>query len=165
VVEPTGDLYRLQDELIAAVETYTVKTGTPAAFFSDEGGRDIQNELIDYVADFVADAAGKRSNPHVTNWRRNGSVFERDVGGAVRVTHVLAGWRVSLSAWQLWHGSKGTWGVDADTLNQRSDRQSSRENMGGYLIHSDNAVEPWALPVDRYQVTVAVRREAPTSAS
>jgi 2'-5' RNA ligase len=66
VVEPTEDLHRLQDELIAAVEPYTVKTGTPAAFFSDEGGRDIQNELIDYVANFVTDAAGKRFNPHVT---------------------------------------------------------------------------------------------------
>jgi hypothetical protein len=38
-----------------------VKTGTPAAFFSDEGGRDIQNELIDYVANFVTDAAGNDS--------------------------------------------------------------------------------------------------------
>ncbi len=66
VVEPTEDLHRLQDELIAAVEPYTVKTGTPAAFFSDEDGRDIQNELIDYVANFVTDAAGKRFNPHVT---------------------------------------------------------------------------------------------------
>jgi 2'-5' RNA ligase len=66
VVEPTEDLHRLQDELIAAVEPYTVKIGTPAAFFSDEGGRDIQNELIDYVANFVTDAAGKRFNPHVT---------------------------------------------------------------------------------------------------
>ncbi|MGH7045551.1 MAG: 2'-5' RNA ligase family protein [Stellaceae bacterium] len=66
VVEPTEDLHRLQDEIIAAVEPYTVKTGTPAAFFSDEGGRDIQNELIDYVAHFVTDAAGKRFNPHVT---------------------------------------------------------------------------------------------------
>jgi 2'-5' RNA ligase len=66
VVEPTEDLHRLQDELIAAVEPYTVKTGTPAAFFSDEGGRDIQNELIDYVANFTAIAAGKRFNPHVT---------------------------------------------------------------------------------------------------
>ena len=65
-VEPNEDLHRLQDELIAAVEPYTVKTGTPAAFFSDEGGRDIQNELIDYVANFVTDAAGKRFNPHVT---------------------------------------------------------------------------------------------------
>jgi hypothetical protein len=66
VVEPNEDLHRLQDELIAAVEPYTVKTGTPAAFVSDEGGRDIQNELIDYVANFVTDAAGNRFNPHVT---------------------------------------------------------------------------------------------------
>src|SRR3954453_1688485 len=66
VVEPTEDLHRLQDELIAAVAPYTVKTGTPAAFFSEEGGRDIQKFLIDYVANFVTIAAGKRFNPHVT---------------------------------------------------------------------------------------------------
>jgi 2'-5' RNA ligase len=66
VIEPTDDLHRLQDELIKAVEPYTVKTGTPAAFFSDEGGRDIQGALINYVANFVRDAAGKRFNPHVT---------------------------------------------------------------------------------------------------
>ncbi|HUK06571.1 MAG TPA: 2'-5' RNA ligase family protein [Stellaceae bacterium] len=66
VVEPTEDLHRLQDELITAVKPYTVKTGTPAAFFSEEGGRDIQKSLIDYVANFVTIAAGKRFNPHVT---------------------------------------------------------------------------------------------------
>ncbi|CAB3787515.1 2'-5' RNA ligase family protein [Pararobbsia alpina] len=66
VVEPTKDLHRLQDELIAAVKPYTVKTGTPAAFFSEEGGRDIQKFLISYVGNFVSDAAGKRFNPHVT---------------------------------------------------------------------------------------------------
>jgi 2'-5' RNA ligase len=66
VVEPTEDLHRLQDELITAVEPYTVKTGTPAAFFSDDGGRDIQEDLIEYVANFVTVAAGKRFNPHVT---------------------------------------------------------------------------------------------------
>ena len=66
VVEPTEDLHRLQDELITAVKPYTVKTGTAAAFFSDEGGRDIQKFLISYVANFVTDAAGKRFNPHVT---------------------------------------------------------------------------------------------------
>ena len=66
VVEPTEDLHRLQDELITAVAPYTVKTGTPAAFFSEEGGRDIQKFLIDYIANFVTDAAGKRFNPHVT---------------------------------------------------------------------------------------------------
>ena len=66
VVEPSEDLHRLQDDLIAAVRPYTVKTGTPAAFFSEEGGRDIQKDLIDYVANFVTVAAGKRFNPHVT---------------------------------------------------------------------------------------------------
>jgi 2'-5' RNA ligase len=66
VVEPTKDLHRLQDELTTAVEPYIVKTGAPAAFFSDEGGWDIQNELIDYVANFITIAAGKGFNPHVT---------------------------------------------------------------------------------------------------
>ena len=66
VVEPTDDLHRLQDELITAVQPYTVKTGTPAAFFSEEDGRDIQESLIEYVANFAAVAAGKRFNPHVT---------------------------------------------------------------------------------------------------
>ena len=66
VVEPTEDLHRLQDELVAAVAPYVAKRGTPAAFFSEEGGRDIQKFLIGYVADFVRVAAGKRFNPHVT---------------------------------------------------------------------------------------------------
>lgn len=66
VVQPTDDLRRLQAELITAVKPYTVKTGTPAAFFSDADGRDIQKSLINYVANFVTDAAGKRFNPHVT---------------------------------------------------------------------------------------------------
>jgi 2'-5' RNA ligase len=66
VVEPTEDLYRLQDELIKAVDPYTVQTGTPAAFFSEVGGRDIQKSLIEYVTHFVEIAAGKQFNPHVT---------------------------------------------------------------------------------------------------
>jgi 2'-5' RNA ligase len=66
VVEPTEDLHRLQQELIDAVEPFTEKTGTPAAFMSTEDGRDIQESLIDYVAHFVTIAAGKRFNPHVT---------------------------------------------------------------------------------------------------
>jgi 2'-5' RNA ligase len=66
VVEPTEDLHRLQDELIAAIRPYTEKTGSPTAFFSEENGRDIQDALIDYVANFITDAAGKRFNPHVT---------------------------------------------------------------------------------------------------
>ena len=66
VVDPTEDLRRLQDELIKAIAPYTVKTGTPAAFFSHEDGRDIQKALIDYVANFTTVAAGKHFNPHVT---------------------------------------------------------------------------------------------------
>jgi len=66
VVEPTEKLHRLQDELIKAVEPYTVNTGTPAAFFTEDGGRDIQESLIEYVSHFVTIAAGNRFNPHVT---------------------------------------------------------------------------------------------------
>lgn len=66
VVEPTDDLRRLQNELIAAVAPYTEKTGTPAAFYSTEDGRDIQKFLIKYVGYFTTIAAGKKFNPHVT---------------------------------------------------------------------------------------------------
>ena len=66
VVEPTDDLHRPQDELIQAIEPYTVDTGTPAAFFSEDGGHDIQELLIEYVSNFVTMAAGEHFNPHVT---------------------------------------------------------------------------------------------------
>jgi 2'-5' RNA ligase len=66
VVEPTPDLLRLQQKIIDAVTAFTVKTGTPAAFMSTEEGRDIQQSLIDYVANFVQIGSGKKFNPHVT---------------------------------------------------------------------------------------------------
>jgi 2'-5' RNA ligase len=66
VVEPTEDLLRLQQKLIDAVAPFTAKTGTATAFMTTEEGRDIQQFLIDYVADFVTIAAGKKFNPHVT---------------------------------------------------------------------------------------------------
>jgi 2'-5' RNA ligase len=66
VVEPTEDLLRLQQKIIDAVTPYTEKTGTPAAFMSTEDGKDIQGFLLNYVADFVTIAAGKKFNPHVT---------------------------------------------------------------------------------------------------
>jgi hypothetical protein len=66
VVEPTEDLLRLQQKIIDAVTPFTEKTGTPAAFMSTEDGKDIQGFLIEYVADFVTIAAGKKFNPHVT---------------------------------------------------------------------------------------------------
>jgi 2'-5' RNA ligase len=66
VVEPTDDLLRLQQKIIDAVAPFTAKTGTTAAFMSTEDGRDIQEFLIDYVANFVAIGSGKKFNPHVT---------------------------------------------------------------------------------------------------
>jgi 2'-5' RNA ligase len=66
VVEPTPDLLRLQQKTIDAATPFTVKTGTPAAFMSTEEGRDIQQSLIDYVANFVQIGSGKKFNPHVT---------------------------------------------------------------------------------------------------
>jgi 2'-5' RNA ligase superfamily len=66
VVEPTEDLVRLQYQLLDAVAPFTEKTGTAAAFVSTDGGRDIQQGLIDYVANFTTTAAGKKFNPHVT---------------------------------------------------------------------------------------------------
>ena len=53
-------------ELLDAVAPFTEKTGTAAAFVSADGGRDIQDGLIDYVANFRTIAAGEKFNPHVT---------------------------------------------------------------------------------------------------
>jgi len=66
VIEPTDDLRRLQQEIIDALAPFAVKTGTAGAFMSTEGGRDIQEALIDYVANFVAIGSGQKFNPHVT---------------------------------------------------------------------------------------------------
>jgi hypothetical protein len=66
VVELTEDLLRLQQELLDAVASFTERAGTPAAFFTTDDGRDIQDGLLGYVADFVTVAAGKKFNPHVT---------------------------------------------------------------------------------------------------
>jgi 2'-5' RNA ligase len=66
VIEPTDDLIRLQQELLDAVAPFTVKTGTAAAFVTNDEGRDIQEGLINYVANFVQIGSGKKFNPHVT---------------------------------------------------------------------------------------------------
>ena len=66
VVQPTPDLHKLQEKLIHAIAPFTTKGGSSAAFVTDDGGRDIQPVLIEYVANFVKIAAGKKFNPHVT---------------------------------------------------------------------------------------------------
>ena len=66
VVEPTEELLRVQRRLLDAVAPFTEKTRTAAAFVSADDGRDIQDGLIDYVANFRTVAAGRKFNPHVT---------------------------------------------------------------------------------------------------
>ncbi|MBX9623242.1 MAG: hypothetical protein K2X82_05465 [Gemmataceae bacterium] len=66
VIEPTDDLVRYQKKLIDAVEPFTAKTGTAAAFVTTKEDPDINRPTIDYVATFVPEASGKKFNPHVT---------------------------------------------------------------------------------------------------
>ncbi|HEY1494998.1 MAG TPA: hypothetical protein VGF49_10670 [Candidatus Solibacter sp.] len=66
VVQATEDLVRLQQELIAAIAPFTVKTGTAAAYVTTPGDPDINEPTLDYVAGFVPNATGKHFNPHVT---------------------------------------------------------------------------------------------------
>ncbi len=66
IIEPTGDLLRLQAKLIDALSPYAVATGTVDAFASTQQGRDIQESLVQYVATYVPSASGENFNPHVT---------------------------------------------------------------------------------------------------
>lgn len=66
VIEPTGDLIRLQEKLIDAVAPFTEKTGTAASFVITKEDPDIGQSTIDYVANYVPNASGQNFNPHVT---------------------------------------------------------------------------------------------------
>jgi len=66
VIETTDDLIRYQKKLIDAVEPFTVKTGTAAAFVTTKEDPDINQPTIDYVEKFVPNETGKKFNPHVT---------------------------------------------------------------------------------------------------
>jgi hypothetical protein len=66
VIEPTDDLIRFQQKLIAAVAPFTVKTGTAAAFVTTKEDPEINQPTIDYVASYVPNASGEKFNPHVT---------------------------------------------------------------------------------------------------
>lgn len=66
MIEPTDDLIRYQKKLMDAVEPFTVKTGTAAAFVTTKEDADINQPTIDYVAAFVPKETGKKFNPHVT---------------------------------------------------------------------------------------------------
>src|SRR5262245_6262163 len=66
VIEPTDDLVAYQKKLIDAVEPFTVQSGTAAAFITTKEDPDINEPTIEYVANFVPNATGKKFNPHVT---------------------------------------------------------------------------------------------------
>jgi hypothetical protein len=66
MVQPTDDLIRYQQKLIAAVAPFTVKTGTAAAFVTTKADPNINQPTIVYVKTYVPDASGKKFIPHVT---------------------------------------------------------------------------------------------------
>jgi hypothetical protein len=66
VVKPTADLLRLQQGLIDAVTSYTVKTATAAAFYTTAEEPDINPSVIDYIATSMTHLSGENFSPHVT---------------------------------------------------------------------------------------------------
>ena len=117
VVEPTDDLRRLQQKIIAALAPSAVKTGTAAAFMSTEDGRDIQGSSDRLRNQFRGDRSiwpEIQSARH--NWCRHRSLLEGNARGTVRGVHVLASVSVGLPAWHFWYGSKGTEGLGVEAL-------------------------------------------------
>ena len=66
VVQPTDDLIRYQQKLIDAVAPFTVESGTAAAYVTTKEDPEINQQTIDYVANYVPNETGKKFNPHVT---------------------------------------------------------------------------------------------------
>jgi hypothetical protein len=66
VAKPTPELLKLQADLIAAVEPFTVPSGNSGAFVTTPDDRVIDPLLIEYVSTFVPDASGEHFNPHVS---------------------------------------------------------------------------------------------------
>jgi hypothetical protein len=66
VARPTPELLKLQQDVIAAVTPFTVKSGTSAAFVTTPDDPVIDPFLIEYVSTFVPKASGEHFNPHVT---------------------------------------------------------------------------------------------------
>ena len=66
VAKPTPELLKLQADLIAAVEPFTVPSGNSGAFVTTPDDRVIHPLLIKYVSTFVPKASGEHFNPHVS---------------------------------------------------------------------------------------------------
>ena len=66
VAKPTPELLSLQQDVIAALTPFAVRTGTSAAFYTTPDDPIINPLLIGYVATFVPEASGEHFSPHVT---------------------------------------------------------------------------------------------------
>ncbi len=59
-------MLELQQDIIAAVAPFTVKSGTSAAFVTTPADPVIDQFIIDYVSVFVPTYSGEHYHPHVT---------------------------------------------------------------------------------------------------
>lgn len=66
VVDPSADLRRLHARVIEAVTPFVTPGGTAAAFATTPAAPGVNQPTIDYITDFIEQAAGARFNPHVT---------------------------------------------------------------------------------------------------
>jgi hypothetical protein len=66
VVETTPELIKLQQGLIAAVDPYTVPTGTAAAFVTTPAAPHINDATLHYVEVYVPEHSGEHLGLHVT---------------------------------------------------------------------------------------------------
>lgn len=66
VVKPTPELRRLQQEVIDAVEPFTVPSGTSAAYVTTPEAPTVNEPTLEYVKTFIPERNGKNFNPHVT---------------------------------------------------------------------------------------------------
>jgi hypothetical protein len=66
VAKPTSELLTLQEDIVAAVTPFTVKTGTIAAFTAPHNDPAMDAALIKYVSAFVPEHTGEHFSPHVT---------------------------------------------------------------------------------------------------
>lgn len=66
VAKPTPELLTLQEDIVAAVAPFTVKTGTIAAFTAPHDDPAIDAAMIGYVSTFVPEHTGEHFSPHVT---------------------------------------------------------------------------------------------------
>ena len=66
VARATPELLKLQADLIAAVEPFSVRIGNSGAFVTTPDDRVIDPLLIEYVSTFVPNLTGEHFNPHVS---------------------------------------------------------------------------------------------------